>query len=338
MEELVSIIIPAYQEEERIGRCLESILASSYRNLELVVVNDGSTDRTEEIVRKFMEDLEDTGPIIRLINIPNGGLAHACNVGLCHSRGQFIGFADADDMIHPEMIERLAACLRRGNDLAVCGLLICDAQGKPSRRQYRLKEQHRQCPIQALDMVMWEQILMSVCPALFLREKIIDEQGALQISFPENVSSFEDFAFVCRYICRCKRFLEVLPFHGVFYCKRQGSLTTRKYSAKELYQSLQPILEIEKLVDNVDFISHRFQYTFRFTAFWYEQAFRSRRPEFTPECENRKICLQEMERYGKEFMLSSRVALYRKAAMWIARRCPFLGWLLAKSFGKVVFK
>ena len=116
MEELVSIIIPAYQEEERIGRCLESILASSYRNLELVVVNDGSTDRTEEIVRKFMEDLEDTGPIIRLINIPNGGLAHACNVGLCHSRGQFIGFADADDMIHPEMIERLAACLRRGND------------------------------------------------------------------------------------------------------------------------------------------------------------------------------------------------------------------------------
>ena len=53
MEELVSIIIPAYQEEKRIERCLQSITASSYRNIELIVVNDGSTDNTEKVVRDF---------------------------------------------------------------------------------------------------------------------------------------------------------------------------------------------------------------------------------------------------------------------------------------------
>lgn len=338
MEELVSIIIPAYQEEERIGRCLESILASSYRNLELIVINDGSTDKTEEIVRQFMKRTEDAGPTIRLINIPNGGLAHARNVGLSHCRGRFIGFADADDMIHPQMIERLAASLCRGNDLAACGMLICNAQGKPFRRQYRLKGQYRKCPAQALDMAMWEQILMSVNPALFLREKIIDQQGMLQIYFPEDVFSFEDFAFVCRYLCRCNRFLEVLPFHGVFYCKRQGSLTTRKYTAEELRQSLRPILDVEKQVGNSDFISHRLQYAFRFTVLWYEEAFRSGRREFIQDGINRKICLQEMERYEKEFMTSSHVALYRKTAMWIVQKCPKLGWLLAKTVGKVVFK
>ena len=55
MKELVSIIIPAYQEEGRIGRCLKNILKSSYSKVELIVVNDGSTDRTEEIVRAFMK-------------------------------------------------------------------------------------------------------------------------------------------------------------------------------------------------------------------------------------------------------------------------------------------
>lgn len=337
MEELVSIIIPAYQEEKRIERCLKSILASSYRNLELIVVNDGSTDRTEEIVRRIMKETKQGDAVIRLVNIPNGGTAHARNVGIRNSRGRFIGFVDADDMIHPQMIERLAVSLRRGNDLAACGLLICNEEGKPFKWQYKLRKQHRQCPVQALDMVMWEQILMSVSPALFLREKIIDKQGKLQICFPENVFAFEDFAFVCRYLYNCDHFLEVEPFHGVFYCKHKGRLTTKIRTAKELYQSLQPILDIGKQVGDNDFISWKYQYTFRFIVFWYERALLCRRKEFTPECEDSKICLREMERYASVFMMSSEVSLYRKAAMWIIRKCPDFGWLLAKTIGKVVF-
>lgn len=338
MNELVSIIIPAYQEEKRIGRCLKSILASSYKNLELIVVNDGSTDRTEEIVRQFMERTKEGEPIIRLVSIPNGGLAHARNVGLCNSRGQFIGFADADDMIHPQMIERLVMSLQRGNDLAACGLLICDEDGKPFKWQYKLRRQHRQCPVQALDMVMWEQILMSVSPALFVREKIVDECGGLRICFPENVSDFEDFAFVCKYICLCNRSLEVQPFHGVYYCKHKGSLTTKTYTARELHQSLQPILDIGKQIDKDDFVSWKYQYAFRFVAFWYEEAFRCKKEDFTTECQNRIICQQEMERYASIFMSSSKVALYKKIAMWIARKCPNIGWMLAKTVGRMIFK
>lgn len=336
MRELVSIIIPAYQEEKRIGRCLTSILKSSYRNLELIVVNDGSTDKTEEIVRGFMEKMKPDGPVIKLIDIPNGGPAHARNVGLQRAKGRFIGFADADDMIHPDMIKRLAESLQRGNDLAVCGMLICTEKGTRTLRQYRLRKQRRRCPEQALEMVMWEQLLMSGNAALFLREKIFGKAGELLLSFPEDVTNFEDFAFVCEYLRSCTGFLEALPFHGYFYCKRPGSFTSTALSVEELCQDLQPILRVGEAIKDDHFTAHKIQYAFRFMAFWYEETFRCSRKEFSQESESWKICMRELERYVDIYMEAPNVSPHRKLAMWIVRKHPNLGWLLAKTVGRVI--
>lgn len=336
MNELVSIIIPAYQEEQRIARCLDSILRSSYRNLELIVVNDGSTDKTGAVVRSFIEKAEASEPMIKLVDIPHSGLAHARNTGLRQVKGQFIGFVDADDIINPQMIERLAESLQRGNDLAACGKLICTENGVRSMRQYRLREQHRKCPQQALAMVMWEQILMSGNSALFLREKIIDEAGGLRISFQEDVTNFEDFIFICEYLYNCTGFLEVLPFHGYFYCKHPGSLTTQIHSVEELCQALQPILRIGEALNDKHFIAHKIQYAFRFMAFWYEEAHRLRRRDFSKKSESWKFCIRELERYADIYMKASNVLPHRKLAMWIVRKHPNLGWLLAKTVGRVI--
>lgn len=336
MNELVSIIIPAYQEEQRIARCLDSILRSSYRNLELIVVNDGSTDKTGVVVRSFIEKAEASGPVIKLVDIPHSGSAHARNIGLQKAGGQFIGFADADDMIHPRMIERLVESLRRGNDLAVCGLLICKENGKRAWRQYPLREQHRKCPEEALAMVMWEQILMSSNSALFLREKIFGKAGKRLISFPEDITNFEDFAFVCEYLLRCDGVLEVLPFHGYFYCKHPGSLTTKLYSVEELYQALQPILRVGEAVHDEHFIAHKLQYAFRFMAFWYEETHRLRKRDFSKKSKSWKFCMRELERYVDIYMKASNVLPHRKFAMWIVRKHPNLGWLLAKTVGRVI--
>lgn len=336
MQALVSIIIPAYQEEKRIGRCLDSILRSSYRNLELIVVNDGSTDKTGEVVRSFMKKADSNGAVIKLVEIPNGGPAHARNVGLKKTSGQFIGFADADDMIHPQMIERLAESLRRGNDLAVCGQLICKEDGKRAWRQYPLREQHRRCPKEALEMVMWEQLLMSCNSSLFLREKIFDKAGELFISFPEAATSFEDFAFVCEYLLCCNGVLEVLPFPGYFYCKHPGSLTTRTFLAEELYRDLQPILRAGEAIGDEHFTAHKLQYAFRFMAFWYEEAFRCSRQGFSEQSESWKLCMRELERYADIYMKASNVLPHRKLAMWIVRKHPNLGRLFAKTVGRVI--
>lgn len=336
-EILVSIIIPAYQEENRIGRCIQSVLASSYRNYQMIIVNDGSTDRTGEVVRKYIGKTKANGrQVIELINISHGGPARARNEGLKHAKGQFIGFLDADDMLHPQMIERLSRSLLRGNDLAACGLLICDKNGKPKFWQYPLKEQYRQCPDAALELVMWEQILMSVCPALFRREKIVDRQGKLLVAFPEELMGFEDFVFICRYLSRCDGFMEVLPFYGTLYCKREGSLTSQTRTVYELCQAMQWILQTGEQAGAGKVTAHKLQYAFRFMAFWYEEALRCKKKDFSPGCESWKICMEELERYADMFMASGKTLGYQKAAMWIVRKNPEFGRLLAKTIGRVI--
>ncbi len=337
MDRFVSIIIPAYQQEQRIGRCIESILASTYRNYEVIVVNDGSTDRTEEIVRQFIEKTkEKAGPVIELINISHGGPACARNAGLQLAKGQFIGFMDADDMLHPQMIERLAESLLKGNDLAACGRQICDKNGNPAHWQYPLKRQYRQCPETALELVMWEQILMSVCPVLFRREKILDRQGSLLVEFPEELAEFEDFVFICRYLSRCDGWMEVIPFYGVFYCKHAGSLTSQTRTVDELCQAMNWILQTGEQAGNGKLTAHQLQYAFRFMAFWYEEALRCKKADFSPDCESWKICMEELERYADLFMASPKTAGYQKAAMWVVRKAPELGRLLAKTVGRVI--
>lgn len=338
MKELVSVIIPAYQEEKRIRRCLRSILNSTYRNLELIVVNDGSTDNTERIVRDFKRKNESCTVSIKLVTISKGGSARARNYGLCLATGDYIGFVDADDMIHPQMIERLVNSLRQGNDLSVCGMMFCNESGRPGFYQYRMRRQKRQCPYQALTMIMWEQIQMSICPVLFRREKIVDMEGRPKFFCPEDVVEFEDFAFICEYVSRCQGFIEVLPFRGYFYCKRKGSLTAKKYTVEEICHALEPILSVGERMNQVNFNAHKLQYAFRLMAFWYEEAFQSSRQDFVSDSENWIRCRREIERYADIYMKASNVALYRKGAMWIARKCPDIGWLLAKTAGRVIFR
>ncbi len=337
MDALVSVIIPAYQQEKWIGRCLRSVLDSTYRNLEIIVVNDESTDKTEKIVQKYIEETKaNGGPDLKLINISHGGPACARNAGLREAGGEFVGFLDADDMMDPRMIERLAKSLRKGHDLAACGLQLCDRNGKPARWQYPLRALRRQCPVDALKIVMWEQLLMSVTPVLFWREKIIDKQGRLLVEFPEDIDEFEDFAFICRYISRCEGYMTVIPFYGVFYCRRSGSLSKKVHTVYELRRAMQFILEIGEQAGDGTLTAHKLQYAFRFMAFWYEEALRCEKKEFSPNCESWKVCMEELERYADVFMSARNVSFYKKVAMQIVRKHAGLGRVLVKIAGRLM--
>lgn len=96
----LSVIIPAYNVAEYIGECLDSIVNQTYRNLEIIVVNDGSTDNSREIIRRYESDSR-----IVLIDKPNGGLSDARNAGINKATGDFITFVDGDDLISKETYE-----------------------------------------------------------------------------------------------------------------------------------------------------------------------------------------------------------------------------------------
>ena len=101
MDDLISVIIPAYNAEKYMDRCLNSIVKQSYNNLQIIVVNDGSTDNTKKILEKFAE----ADNRIVVINQKNGGVSQARNNGIYIAKGKYMCFVDSDDYIDINMIQ-----------------------------------------------------------------------------------------------------------------------------------------------------------------------------------------------------------------------------------------
>ena len=116
-EDLVSAIIPAYDEAPRLRRCLNSVLAQTYGNVEIIVVDDGSTDSTWEICLEYSERFG-----IDAIRMEHKGLSSARNAGLDVAKGKWISFVDADDTLHPRTLEILVGTAKTfGADYVQCG-------------------------------------------------------------------------------------------------------------------------------------------------------------------------------------------------------------------------
>lgn len=115
MEELISVIIPVYNVEEYLSACLESVTGQTYKNLEIIVIDDGSTDKSGIICDEYCS----RDNRIKVIHKKNGGLSDARNSGLKAAKGQYIGFVDSDDWIAPEMYEVLyRSCKAHGADIS----------------------------------------------------------------------------------------------------------------------------------------------------------------------------------------------------------------------------
>ena len=128
---LISVIIPVYNSEDYLGRCLDSVCGQTCGNLEVILVNDGSSDRSGEICREY----EQKDRRIRVINQQNRGSAEARNTGLKMARGGLIGFVDSDDQIRPEMYEKLYRTMEETRaDIALCDV---ESGGKPEHPDWQ---------------------------------------------------------------------------------------------------------------------------------------------------------------------------------------------------------
>lgn len=129
MQELISVIIPVYNVEPYLSDCLQSIAAQTYRNLEIILVDDGSTDASGRICEEWRSRDER----IRVIHQPNAGVSAARNAGLRASTGAFIGFVDGDDWIEPELYETLAEALKNA-DMSACAFTKYPQGGQFGKR------------------------------------------------------------------------------------------------------------------------------------------------------------------------------------------------------------
>ena len=111
MNELISIIVPVYNVEQFLARCIDSIRAQTYRNIEILLIDDGSTDNSGRVCDEYAKQ----DGRIKVYHKPNGGVSSARNYGLDRATGKYIGFVDSDDFIAPDMYEYLIQLIKDTN-------------------------------------------------------------------------------------------------------------------------------------------------------------------------------------------------------------------------------
>lgn len=132
MENKISVIVPVYNMEKYMGQCLDSIINQTYRNLEIILINDGSTDASPEICNFYAQK----DKRVRVIHQKNAGIAEVRNVGVQEATGDYIAFVDSDDWIDITMLEKLFNLIKESEaDIAQCGYYRTDRDALPKDNQ-----------------------------------------------------------------------------------------------------------------------------------------------------------------------------------------------------------
>lgn len=209
---MISVIVPVYNVEPYLRKCLDSIVDQTCQDLEILVIDDGSEDHCGEICDAYAA----RDPKIRVFHTKNRGLSAARNLGLDHAKGEYVGFVDSDDWIEPDMYESLlAAAERTGADVAECGVF----------REYpnRTLERRRKDLVMSGTEAVWALLHGKLAEAVW--NKLWNRRCFEQIRFPEG-RIFEEYATTWRVFSGIDLVCTVSAskYH---YLQREGSLSRR---------------------------------------------------------------------------------------------------------------
>ncbi len=207
---MISVIVPVYNVEPYLPGCLDSILSQTYRDLEILLIDDGSTDRGGTICDEYAAK----DPRIRVFHTENRGLSAARNRGLDEAKGEYVGFVDSDDRIEPDMYEYLLeAAERTGADVVECGAF----KEFPERTAERKRESREMSGPEAVLALLQGELADGVWDKLY-RRRCFD-----RIRFPEG-RVFEEVATTWRVFATVERVCSI-PEAKYHWLQREGSLS-----------------------------------------------------------------------------------------------------------------
>lgn len=207
-EKLISVIIPVYGIEKYISQCLDSIITQSYKNLEILVINDGTKDRSAEIAKEYAG--KDSR--IKVYDYENGGLSVARNRGLEHAKGDYISFVDGDDWLHPNFYKKLTDALETNHaDIAKCSIIETDTVTEKITGFQKSNAKEADFDLYFSKGILWTV----VWNALYKREVVIN------VRYPEGVN-FEDIYASGMYIFNARRVVELNDALYYYRCNLSG--------------------------------------------------------------------------------------------------------------------
>lgn len=241
MDNLISIIIPAYNIETYLPATLDSVLAQTHKNIEVIVVNDGSCDGTDAIIDQYA--VADSR--IRAIHKENGGVTSARLRGVAEANGEWIGFVDGDDIIEPQMYEHLLKnALAYGADISHCGYQMVF----PSRVDYyyntgRLVEQN--CVTGLRDLLSGDFVEPGLWNKLYRRELFTGLAERVDPTIRINEDLLMNYWLFKA--AKSSVFEDVCLYH---YVLRSGSAATSKINAHKLHDPLRVLRMLRRDADD----------------------------------------------------------------------------------------
>ncbi len=216
-KDLITVIVPVYNVRPYLRKCLDSILAQTYTNLQIIVVDDGSTDGSGAICDEYAE----RDARVQVVHQANGGLSAARNSGMALARGTYIGFVDSDDYIEADMYRVLHdLAVAQGLDVAMCASISVDERGK------HLEEPGSFAPFvtdKKEDMIYHTFINPYFGASVGVWNKLFGISCLEALSFDIGKYS-EDVYFIFKWINRTNRYGRV-DYPGYYYVQRSGSIT-----------------------------------------------------------------------------------------------------------------
>lgn len=235
MDVKVSIIVPVYNVEKQLDRCVESLLNQTYKDIEIVLVDDGSPDNCPRMCDKYAQ--ADSRVIV--IHKENGGLPDARNVGLAVATGKYILFVDSDDWIEKETVEKLTAVIEEQKvDFVRFRAVLDGRKGIPDGSPYRYEPSQKMAsglydkeriakeilPRLLITPDLFLGPVLSVCFGLY-RKEFFDKNG---ISFDKSIKYSEDSVFSARVVFAAESFV-VLDDAFYHYCFNLSSISFGKH-------------------------------------------------------------------------------------------------------------
>ena len=254
----LSIVVPVYNTETWLAKCLDSLIPETRQSCEIIAVNDGSTDSSPAILKQYRDQYPE---LIRIIETPNGGLGHARNTGLESAEGEYVLFVDSDDYLSPGAVDEMLETLEKnpGIDAVVFDLVHVDENGT-ELRQIRGTEHGKVFSLAADPCTLFSP--HNAVNRLW-RRSLFTDTG---IRFPDRLW-FEDLATVPRLLLRCG---SILPVRKAWYCysQRTGSIMNTAHAARnaEMIDVAETVLADYRNCGALE----RFQAELEY-KFWYEE-------------------------------------------------------------------
>ena len=239
----VSVIIPVYNMEKYIEKCLDSIINQTMKNIEVIIINDGSTDNSEQIILEYIKSNHETNIIY--LKKDNGGLSDARNYGVTYATGKYISFIDADDYIKNDLYKNLEKYMDKEIDLIKFKMQTVNEDGKiiekisgPIFEECTGEEGFgKLCTL--------DKFIDPACIYLYRREFFIDNKFKYELG-----TYHEDFGLTSLIIIKAKSFVSTDEY-GYYYLQTNNSITRNDNKERRIKKANDVLRHYDNMINEI---------------------------------------------------------------------------------------